>query len=177
MCILGRPNLISSFCVAIEAGTVKRRLNPRTMKKPLWAKLELPLATTKENVWSALTLPELTQRYMYNCQLHCSWIEGSEAVWKEKQPDGSFTVHVKGTLLEYAPYSLLRFSILHQRDGLNGHTSELRFILSPHSKGVLLTVEQGDFSSFPQADEIYAECVRGWNFVREELCATCLSVQ
>lgn len=114
---------------------------------------------------------------MYNCQLHCSWVEGSSAKWKEQQPDGSFTAYVKGTLLEYTPYSLLRFSILHQRDGLHGHTSELRFKLSPHSKGVLLTVEQGDFSSFPQADEIYVECVRGWNFVREELCATCLSVQ
>ncbi len=108
------------------------------MKKPLWAKLELPIATTKENVWSALTLPELTQRYMYNCQLHCSWVEGSEAAWKEKQHDGSFVTHVCGTLMEYSPYSLLRFSILHQRDGLNGHTSELRFMLSPTVMGYYL---------------------------------------
>ncbi len=147
------------------------------MKKSLWARLELPLATTKENIWLALTLPELTKQYMYNCQLHCSWELGSDALWRELQEDGSFITHVSGTLLEYQPYSLLRFKINHQRDGLKGQTSELRFILSPFQKGVLLTVEQGDFSTFPQAEEIYAECVSGWNYVQEKLSATCLSIK
>lgn len=55
--------------------------------------------------------------------------------------------------------------------------SELRFILSPSSKGVLLTVEQGDFSTFRQAEEIYAERVSGWNYVLDKLRATCLSVK
>ena len=108
------------------------------MRKSLWARLELPLATTKENIWLALTLPELTEQYMYNCQLHCKWELGSDALWRELQEDGSFITHVSGTLLDYQPYSLLRF------------------ILSPSQKGVLLTVEQGDFSTFPQAEEIYA---------------------
>ena len=67
------------------------------MKKSLWARLELPLETTKENIWSALTLPELTKHYMYNCQLHCSWELGSEALWQEVQKDGSFHAHVSGT--------------------------------------------------------------------------------
>lgn len=152
-------------------------LKKRKMKKSLWARLELPLATTKENIWLALTLPELTKQYMYNCQLHCSWELGSDALWRELQEDGSFITHVSGTLLEYQPYSLLRFKINHQRDGLKGQTSELRFILSPFQKGVLLTVEQGDFSTFPQAEEIYAECVSGWNYVQEKLSATCLSIK
>ena len=147
------------------------------MKKSLWARLELLLETTKENIWSALTLPHLTKKYMYNCQLHCSWELGSEALWQEVQKDGSFHTHVSGTLLEYQPYSLLRFNINHRREGLKGLTSELRFILSPSQKGVLLTVEQGDFSTFPQAEEIYAECVSGWNYVRDKLRATCLSVK
>ena len=129
------------------------------MRKSLWARLELPLATTKENIWLALTLPELTEQYMYNCQLHCKWELGSDALWRELQEDGSFITHVSGTLLDYQPYSLLRF------------------ILSPSQKGVLLTVEQGDFSTFPQAEEIYAECVSGWNYVQEKLIATCLSVK
>lgn len=147
------------------------------MRKSLWTRLELPLATTKENIWLALTLPELTEQYMYNCQLHCKWELGSDALWRELQEDGSFITHVSGTLLDYQPYSLLRFKINHQRDGLNGQTSELRFILSPSQKGVLLTVEQGDLSTFPQAEEIYAECVSGWSYVQEKLIATCLSVK
>ena len=129
------------------------------MKKSLWARLELPLETTKENIWSALTLPELTNQYMYNCQLHCSWELGSEALWQEVKKDGTFQTHVSGSLLEYQPYSLLRF------------------ILSPSPEGVLLTVEQGDFSTFPQAEEIYAECVSGWNYVQDKLGATCLSIK
>lgn len=96
---------------------------------------------------------------MYNCQLYCSWGLGSEALWPEVQKDGSFHTNVCGTLLENQPYSLLRF------------------ILSPSSKGVLLTVEQGDFSTFPQAEEIYAERVSGWNYVLDKLRATCLSVK
>lgn len=147
------------------------------MKKPLWARLELPLATTKENVWSTLTLPALTQQYMYNCQLFCSWELGSEALWKEKKEDGSFVTHVRGQLLEYQPYRSLRFRIYHRLKGPNKCTSQLNFILSPHSEGVLLTVEQGDFSTFPQAEEIYAECVSGWNYVQEKLSATCLSIK
>jgi len=91
--------------------------------------------------------------------LHCKWELGSDALWREFQEDGSFITHVSGTLLDYQPYSLLRF------------------ILSPSQKGVLLTVEQGDFSTFPQAEEIYAECVSGWNYVQEKLIATCLSVK
>lgn len=64
------------------------------MKKALWLRLELPLATTKENIWSALTLPHLTKQYMYNCQLHCSWELGSDALWLEDQKDGSVITHV-----------------------------------------------------------------------------------
>ena len=79
-------------------------LKKRKMDKSLWARLELPLATTKENIWLALTLPELTKQYMYNCQLHCSWELGSDALWRELQEDGSFITHVSGTLLEYQPY-------------------------------------------------------------------------
>ena len=90
--------------------------------------MEIPLETTKENIWSALTLPELTKKYMYNCQLHCLWGLDSEALWQEVQKDGSFHTNVCGTLLENQPYSLLRFNINHHREGLNGQMSELRFI-------------------------------------------------
>jgi hypothetical protein len=36
-------------------------LKKNKMRKSLWARLELSLATTKENIWLALTLPELTE--------------------------------------------------------------------------------------------------------------------
>ncbi len=147
------------------------------MKNPLWARLKIPLATTKEKVWSALTLPEFTKAYMFNCELHCSWELGSEAIWKEIHQDGTATPHVRGELLVYQPYTSLCFKMFHQREGLIGKTSELRYTLSPYTKGVLLTVEQGDFSTFPQAEIIYAECVSGWTQIQDKLKATCLSVK
>ena len=144
------------------------------MKEPLWARLEIPLNTSRENIWKALTLPELTQKYMYNYRLHCSWRIGSPAYWEEMQKNGTTITHVQGELLEYNPYECLRFKIFHQRKILNGCVSELRFVLRHHEIGVLLLVEQGDFSSFPQAQEIYAECVRSWNFIQKDLISTCL---
>ena len=146
------------------------------MKKPLWAVLRLPLKTTKEIVWAALTEPKYTRQYMYNCALKCNWSVGSEVQWVEQHPNGTETVHVQGELLEFTPYSCLRFAIFHQGNGLNRQSSELRFVISSHSEGVILTIEQGDFSSFPQAEEIYAECQRGWEFVKKDLIATCYKI-
>ena len=144
------------------------------MKEPLWARLEIPLNTSRENIWNALTLPELTQKYMYNCRLNCSWGLESPANWEEVFKDGTSTTHVKGELIEYTPFERLRFKIFHSRKILKNHVSELRFSLQHHEIGVLLVVEQGDFSSFPQAKEFYSECVQSWNYIQNDLKSTCL---
>ena len=146
------------------------------MKKPLWAVLELPLKTTKEIIWTVLTDPKYTSQYMYNCQVKCNWSTGAEVQWVEQHDDETETVHVRGELLEFSPYSCLRFIIFHEGSGLKGQNSELRFVISPHSEGVLLSIEQGDFSNFPQAEEIYAECQSGWEFVKKDLIATCYNI-
>lgn len=135
--------------------------------------LNLPLKTTKEIVWTVLTEPKYTRQYMYNCALKCIWSVGNEAQWVEQHRNGTETVHVRGELLEFTPYGSLRFSIVHQGNGLKGQSSELRFVISPENDGVLLTIDKGDFSSFPQAKEIHAECQRGWEYVKKDLIATC----
>ncbi len=146
------------------------------MKKPLWTALKLPLKTTKEIVWAVLTEPKYTRQYMYNCALKCNWSVGNEAQWVEQHPNGTKTVHVRGELLEFTPYSRLRFTIFHQGNGLNGQSSELRFVISPHNEGVLLTITQGDFSNFPQSEKIHLECQSGWEFVQKDLIATCYKI-
>jgi uncharacterized protein YndB with AHSA1/START domain len=144
------------------------------MKKPLWAVLELPLKVTKEVLWSVLTEPQYTEKYMYNCKLKCNWEIGDQVQWVEVHQDESETIHVSGELLEFTPYRCLRYTIFHKGTGLKGQSSELRFMISPHREGVLLTIEQGDFSSFHQAEVIHAECQRGWEFIQKDLIATCL---
>lgn len=146
------------------------------MKEPLWACLETPLRTSRENIWKALTLPELTEKYMFNCRLRCNWNLGDPAYWEEVHPNGSTTTHVRGKLIEYAPYDRLRFEIIHNRKELEGFSSELRFLLKNNEYGSLLVIEQGDFSSFPQGQEIYKKCQRGWNFIQNDLKLTCLSI-
>ena len=94
----------------------------------------------------------------------------------EQHTNGTETVHVRGELLEFTPHRSLRFTIFHQGNGLKGQSSELRFVISPENDGVLLTIDQGDFSSFPQAEEIHAECQRGWEFVKKDLIATCYKI-
>ena len=37
-----------------------------------WVCVEITLQVTDIRVWNVLTDPKLTQRYMYNCQLHSS---------------------------------------------------------------------------------------------------------
>ena len=45
------------------------------MKKSLWARMEIPLETTKENIWSVLTLPELKKNTctIVNCIVGGDW--------------------------------------------------------------------------------------------------------
>ena len=50
-----------------------------------------------------------------------------------------------------------------------GKMSELRFKLSPSSKGVLLMVEQGDFSTFPQAEKLMPSVLAGGTMLKINL--------
>lgn len=45
-----------------------------------WVEVSGFLKTTEVNVWQLLTDPQLTEQYMYNCQLHSEWKLGAEAV-------------------------------------------------------------------------------------------------
>lgn len=80
----------------------------------LWAKVSITVPITKEKVWDVLTLPELTQRYMYNCQLHSSWELGSKAIWSAQLEDGSWHDHVVAIVVVHNPYEQITLEIIHQ---------------------------------------------------------------
>ena len=90
-----------------------------------WVCVEIPLQVTDIRVWAALTDPKLTQRYMYNCQLHSSWEVGSDAIWKEEKSDGTFTIHVRAKVLEFTPHTKLRFLIFHENKEFGAFEKEL----------------------------------------------------
>ena len=137
-----------------------------------WVCVEIPLQATETAVWSALTDPKLTQRYMYNCQLHSSWEVGSDAIWKEEHSDGTFTTHVRAKVLEFTPYTKLRFTIFHENKEFGACESELKFTILKQDSGVILKIEQGDFSKLPNGIQSYDDCLMGWNYVRKGLSTT-----
>ena len=134
-----------------------------------WVCVEIPLQVTDIRVWAALTDPKLTQRYMYNCQLHSSWEVGSDAIWKEEKSDGTFTIHVRAKVLEFTPHTKLRFLIFHENKEFGAFESELKFTILKQTSGVVLKIEQGDFSKLPNAIQNFDDCLTGWNYVTKDL--------
>lgn len=137
-----------------------------------WVCIEIPFNKDAKKIWKALTYPHLTEKYMYNCQLHSDWKVGGDAVWKEKKKDGSYTVHVRSKVLEYLPYKSIRFSIFHKDEKYESCESELKFTISENSSGAVLKIEQGDFSKIPKGFKLYDDTLAGWNYVKADLIKT-----
>ena len=137
-----------------------------------WVCVVIPLQASKNRVWAALTDPKLTQRYMYNCQLHSTWKVGSKAVWKEEDLNGKYTPHVYAKVLEYSPYDKIRFLIFHEDKGFGASESELRFTIIKKSSVVILKIEQGDFSKLPNGIQSFDDCLMGWNYIKNDLINT-----
>ena len=137
-----------------------------------WVCVEIPLQVTDIRVWNALTDPKLTQRYMYNCQLHSSWEVGSGAIWKEEKADGTFTTHVRAKVLAFTPHTKLRFLIFHENKEFGAYESELKFTILKQVSGVVLKIEQVDFSKLPIGIQSYDDCLMGWNYVKNDLINT-----
>jgi uncharacterized protein YndB with AHSA1/START domain len=140
----------------------------------LWAKVTATIPKTKEKVWEVLTNPKLTELYMYKCQLHSTWKLGSEAVWKEKQDDGTWQDHVVAEVLAYKPYEHLAFKIFHKAtEEQSRAVSELHFNLDTVANSTLLTIKQGDFNAMASAKKNHQACQQGWEYVLPKLIASC----
>ena len=134
-----------------------------------WVCVEIPLQVTDILVWAALTDTKLTQRYIYNGQLHSSWEVGSYAIWKEEKPDGTFITHVRAKVLEFTPHTKLRFLIFHENNEFGAFESELRFTILKQASGVVLKIKQGDFSKPPNSIQRFDDCLMDWNYVKKDL--------
>lgn len=140
--------------------------------KNKWVCIEIPFKVSEDRVWSVLTEPHLTERYMYNCQLHSTWEIGSSAVWKERKTDGTYKDHVRAKVLEYSPKHKLCFLIAHEDKGFGACESELKFTILKQDSGVVLKIEQGDFSEIPNGVQSYTDCLMGWTYVKKDLITT-----
>ncbi len=142
------------------------------MDNKKWVCLEIPFNIEPKKIWKVLTEPKLTEKYMYNCQLHSDWKVGDDAVWKEQKEDGTYIVHVQAKVLEYSPYTRLRFSIEHKDKKYGSCKSELKFTISEKDSATVLKIEQGDFSKMPKGFQLYEDTLAGWNYVKADLIKT-----
>ncbi len=142
-----------------------------------WVAVSGFLKTTAPNVWQLLTDPQLTERYMYNCQLHSDWKVGSTAVWKAQEENGNWVPHVKAQVLVYEPCRHLAFTIFHEAtDQRPEIQSELHFLLEPKGDGINLTINQGDFGRLELDNVLYKQCQQGWDYVMPQLLDTAKAV-
>ncbi len=127
----------------------------RSSKTLTWAKVSAEIEASQETVWKVLTQPELTEKYMYQCQLHAQWHPGGSAVWKAKSEAGLWEDHLTAKVLVYLPHSHLAFTIFHKSSEIySAAISELHFYLEPLPKGTQLRIEQGDFSTMEKGAEL-----------------------
>lgn len=142
-----------------------------------WARVEARINSSQESVWNALTLPEQTEKYMYNCQLHAQWIPGKRAVWKAKNAEGIWEDHVEAEVLVYQPKKHLAFKIMHQATkDYPAAVSELHFYLESDGEQVHLRIEQGDFTAIAHGLERSKSCQQGWEYVLPNLIKTCKTI-
>ena len=94
------------------------------MKEPLWARLEIPLNTSRENIWNALTFTRAHPKVHVQLTFKLQLVLRKPANWEEVFKDGTSTTHVMGELIEYTPFERLRFKIFHSRKILKNHVSE-----------------------------------------------------
>ncbi|MDG1341546.1 MAG: SRPBCC domain-containing protein [Flavobacteriaceae bacterium] len=140
----------------------------------LWAKVSITVPITKEKVWDVLTLPELTQRYMYNCQLHSSWELGSKAIWSAQLEDGSWHDHVVANVVVHNPYEQITLEIIHQAtEEYPSEVSRLYYNLETVPEGTLLSIKQGDFNTITSGEKRHLSCQQGWDFILPKLIETC----
>jgi len=80
-----------------------------------------------KKVWRALTMPELVKQWQYGSDLLTTWEPGSPIVFRNEWNGQTF--EQRGTVLEFAPESRLRYSLFFPRPDLRD-IPEHRFFMT-----------------------------------------------
>ncbi|GCE15572.1 SRPBCC family protein [Tengunoibacter tsumagoiensis] len=67
-------------------------------------------------VWNAITQPELVKQWQYGTDLITSWQAGSPIIFRNEWEGKIF--EQKGTVFEFVPYSLVRYTLFAPRPDL-----------------------------------------------------------
>lgn len=96
-------------------------------------------------VWAALTEPELVKQWQYGSILLTDWQVGNEIHFRNEWEGQTFEQW--GSVLEYTPYTSLKYSLFAPRPGLEDQPENyfiMSYILTDESGSTLLRIEQQD---------------------------------
>ncbi|WP_151733084.1 SRPBCC domain-containing protein [Paenibacillus tengchongensis] len=125
-------------------------------------KYEFYIGGTPAKVWEALVAPEQVKQIYYGSVIRSSFVPGELLEYVGPGADGSGTVHVYGTLLEFVPEQALRFTHKVGPSYLKGgenYESRISWLLEPAGGYTRLTLIH---DSWHPEDASYAPSERAW---------------
>lgn len=122
-------------------------------------KLNAPI----DKVWEALVSPELTKRYMFNCEVTSNWEIGSSIIW-EGEFQG-YKAYQTGIILEYQEYKQLKYTTFDKQTGLDdipANHVHVTYLLSEENGWTVFTVITDNFNGDKTRSEHSAA---GWDAI------------
>ena len=141
---------------------MEKELNALVVKK------SIGIQASPEKIWDALTNPEITKKYMFDCEAISLWKVGSPLIWIGAK-DGK--AYVKGEILQIAPEKILQYTVIDTtREDIPSNYTTVTYELSSSDNGPTeVSITQGDFSEVEDGEKRFAECIEGWNKTLEGL--------
>ena len=134
----------------------------------LLVKNSITINASAEDVWDALVNPEKTAQYMFGCKVNSDWQQGSPVLWKMLH-EGQEIIPVKGNLLVYQPYSLLKYTVIEGNpsypDIPENHLNVI-YELEEQGEQTVLSVMQDGFETAADGERRYNDVYNngdGWN--------------
>ncbi len=139
------------------------------MDKELIVSDSITIEASPAKVWDTLVNPDMTKKYMFDCEALSDWKPGSPLVWKGAT-DGK--VYVTGNVVEIRKNELLRYTVFDPNGGLEDIPSNcltVTYALANKDGETLLDVSQGDYAVVENGQKRYEETVNGWGMVLQKI--------
>ncbi|MBM7587955.1 uncharacterized protein YndB with AHSA1/START domain [Bacillus pakistanensis] len=125
-------------------------------------KYEFYIAGTPERVWDTLTSPEGTKQVFHGSVIKSTFQVGDALEYVGPGADGDETIHVYGTVLEYEPKRVLRFTHYVGKSytsGEQGKESRISYLLEPIDACTKLTLIHDQWK---EGDPHYENSGKAW---------------
>jgi uncharacterized protein YndB with AHSA1/START domain len=124
-------------------------------------------------VWQALVKPELTKKYMFDCEAISDWKIGSPLLWNGVV-DGKEITFVKGRVVAFEPHKRMQFTVFDPNASyadIPENYTTVTYDLSERDGKTVLSVKQGDFATVADGEKRYKETAGegGWGGVLKKL--------